>query len=103
MRLADKDQAKEKAKDYGKEIKKEVKDLLDLLEAAEKAPVGKVLYGGKAKLGRETLLAFPRLLKVNLQLMVETSDYLTGMPEEEWGSFRDAYLAHWRRCPWGRP
>ncbi len=101
MGLADKDQAKEKAKDYGKEVKKEVKELLDLLEAAEKAPAGKVLYGGKAKLGREALLALPRLLKVHLQLMVETSDYLTGMPEEEWGSFRDAYLASLEDMPLG--
>lgn len=101
MGLADKDQAKEKAKDYGKEIKKEVKELLDLLEAAEKAPAGEVLYGGKAKLGREALLAFPRLLKVHLQLMVETSDYLTGVPEEEWVPFRDAYLSSLGDMPLG--
>lgn len=99
--LSDKPEAKEKAKDYRKEVKKELKELLELLEAAEKAPVGEVLFDEKAKLGRETLLAFPRLIRVYLQLMVDTSDYLTGMPREDWDRFRGAYLSSLGSMPLG--
>ncbi len=99
--LSEKDQAREKTKDYRREVRKEVKDLLGLLEAAEKAPAGEVLYGGKAALGREALLALPRLLKIYLQLMVDASDYLTGLPEEEWKSLEDAALASLEEMPLG--
>lgn len=99
--LSDKPEAKEKAKDYRKEVKKEFKEWLELLEAAEKAPVGEVLFDEKAKLGRETILAFPRLLKIYLQLMVDTSDYLTGMPREDWDQFRATYLSSLDSMPLG--
>jgi hypothetical protein len=99
--LSDKPEAKEKAKDYRKEVKKELKEWLELLEAAEQAPVGEVLFDEKAKLGRETLLAFPRLIKIYLQLMVDSSDYLTGMPREDWDEFRGAYLSSLDSMPLG--
>ncbi len=75
---------------------------MELLEAAEKAPVGEVLFDKKAKLGRETILAFPRLLKIYLQLMVDSFGLSDRHAAGGLGpNFRGAYLSTLDSMPLG--
>jgi len=81
--LSEKSQSGDKAKDYRKIVKKQLKEWLELIEAAEKSPPGEVMFGDGGDMGMEALLLIPTLLKSQLQFMVDTFDFVAGLPEEK--------------------